>query len=100
MNAPGTPTGGRNRKVYGAYVILLLSVLTLARFPTHAFMRYSFMGSLIVFFAFTGALPYLVTPIAKGEPGWMRQAFTKIAFPLLAIFGIVLVVMLLIKVGS
>ena len=96
---PEPTVGGRNRRAYGGYIILLLIVFILARFPTHPIMRYAFLASLIAFFAYTGALPYLAAPVAKGEPGWMRHAFIKIAFPVLAVLGIVLVAALLIKIG-
>jgi hypothetical protein len=89
------PRGNRRTaRIYLAYALALLAGFILARIDARAFLVY-----LIAFFAFTGALPYLVAPVAKGEPGWMRHAFIKIAFPALAIVGIVLVVALIAKVG-
>lgn len=86
-------------KVYLAYAVALLFGFILARFQASEAMRYAFLAYLAVFFAFTGALPYLLPDIPKGAPGWMRHAFIKIAFPLLAVVGVVLVIAILIKVG-
>jgi peptidoglycan/LPS O-acetylase OafA/YrhL len=101
MMAKRGPRGGGARagKVYLAYAVALLAGFILARFQSHAAMRYVFLIYLMVFFAFTGALPYLLPQVAKGEPGWVRHAFIKVAFPLLAVLGVVLIAAILIKVG-
>lgn len=90
------PAGGG--KVYLIYAVALLVGFILARFQESAAMRYAFLIYLMGFFAFTGALPYLLPPIPKGEPGWVRMAFIKVAFPILAVFGVVLIAAILIKV--
>lgn len=94
----GRVDGARAGKVYLAYAIALLVGFILARFQAHAFMRYAFLGYLMFFFAFTGALPYLLPQIPKGEPGYLRQAFIKVAFPMLSVVGVVLIAAILIKV--
>ena len=94
----GRGDGARAGKVYMAYAVALFLGFILARFQAHAAMRYAFLAYLIVFFGFTGALPYLLPQVPKGEPGWMRHAFIKVAFPLLAVLGVVLVAAILIKV--
>jgi fucose permease len=82
----------RNVKVYAVYILVSLLGAVLGRFLGTPLMRYVFMAYLLGLFAFTGALPYLVTRLGKDDKGYVWNAILKFVFPVLALIGSILVV--------
>ncbi len=89
----------RNRIVYSCYIAALLFGFILGRFPQIPWVRYTFMVYLLVFFVFTGALPYLIVQLRKGDPGFVWRSIIKVVFPVVSLTGCILIVKILLKVG-